>query len=134
MDVKKIENFLRKKDDTVTKDSSVLSKWENEINYFLDKNIKQKIIIEFILENDEEIRNKYANNYSNIQSMMSKFCAKLKKSKKRRNKPNESNVDSSSSEEELKNIDESSLANKTENNINPVNMFQSIVKKNEQIK
>ena len=45
MDVKKIENFLRKKDDTVTKDSSVLSKWENEINYFLDKNIKQKIII-----------------------------------------------------------------------------------------
>ncbi len=134
MDVKKIENFLRKKDDTVTKDSSVLSKWENEINYFLDKNIKQKIIIEFILENDEEIRNKYANNYSNIQSMMSKFCAKLKKSKKRRNKSNESNVDSSSSEEELKNIDSGSLTNKPENNINPVNMFQSIMQKNEQIK
>ena len=101
MDIKKIENFLSKKEDTIRKDSSILSKWENEINYFLAKNIKQKIIIEFIFENDEEIKNKYINNYSNIQSMMSKFCAKLKKSKKRK-KDDNSKVDSNSSKPENK--------------------------------
>ena len=90
MDIKNIENFLSKKED-ISNSPMLLSKWEKEIKYLLDKKIKQKIIIEFLFENDEEIKNKYQNKYSNFQSMVSQFCSRLKKSK-RRNKPNENNI------------------------------------------
>lgn len=97
MDIKKIENFLNKKEDIEASSSSILSKWENEIRYLVDKKIKQKIIIEFLFENDAEIRNKYQDKYSNFQSMVSQFCSRLKKSKRRKTK-DEDNLKSNSSQ------------------------------------
>lgn len=101
MDIKKIEKFLNKMEDIETSSSSILSKWESEIKYLADKKIKQKIIIEFLFENDEEIKKKYQDKYSNFQSMVSQFCSRLKKSKRRKTK-NEDNVESNSSQTENK--------------------------------
>lgn len=110
MDIKNIENFLSKKEDIGS--SSLLTKWEKEIKYLLDKQIKQKIIIEFLFENDEEIKNKYQNKYSNFQSMVSQFCSRLKKSNRRKKdvKNIEVNSSTSSEVEEPKNKDSSILS------------------------
>ena len=80
MDTEAIEKFISKKN--IKPRTHQLKKWENEINYFLNKNISQKIIIEFLFEKDEEIKNKYINSYSTFQSIVSQFCASIKKSKK----------------------------------------------------
>lgn len=130
-----IENFLANLDKNTNLTSSILTRYEDDIQKLIDKKIKQTIIIEYLFSVDEEIKNKYDDpkNIKTLKVMVSNFIKKLK-SKKRRNKTNENNVVSSSPEEELKNIDSGSLTNKPENNIKPVNMFQSIMQKNEQIK
>lgn len=97
MNIEEIENFLSENDDSFSQ-KSVLKKWENEISYMIEKKAKQRTILNFILQKDEEIAKTYENRMATLQSMLSQFCARLKKNKsKKRRKNDNSKVDSNSS-------------------------------------
>ena len=113
MNIEEIENFLSENDDSFSQ-KSVLKKWENEISYMIEKKAKQRTILNFILQKDEEIAKTYENRMATLQSMLSQFCARLKKNKsKTRRKSNEDKVESNSStssEVEEQNKDSSILS------------------------
>lgn len=79
MDIKKIEDFLLSKVTDNEKTITILHKYEKEILFMMNKKIKQKIIIEFLFENDKILKNRYNNEkrLRTFQSLLSKFCNKL---------------------------------------------------------
>ncbi len=108
MDIKKIEDFLSSKINVDDKTLTLLDKWESEISFMLNKKIKQKIIIEFLFENEKILKDRYKtkNKISTFQSLLSKFCSKLKSKKEVHNVKNKTVIESSnSSKEEFKNKD-----------------------------
>ena len=79
MDIKKIEDFLLSKVTDNEKTITILHKFEKEILFMMNRKIKQKIIIEFLFENDKILKNRYNNEKKirTFQSLLSKFCNKL---------------------------------------------------------
>lgn len=63
---------------------TILHKYEKEILFMMNKKIKQKIIIEFLFENDKILKNRY-NNEKKIKNfpifIIFKFCNKLNERK-----------------------------------------------------
>ena len=129
-----IENFLANLDKNTNLTSSILTRYEDDIQKLIDKKIKQTIIIEYLFSVDEEIKNKYDDpkNIKTLKVMVSNFIKKLK-SKKRRSKPNENNVNSNSSnskleEPENKTSNDSQIVE--ENQTPKLSIFQKIAQKN----
>ncbi len=134
MNIEEIENFLSENDDSFSQ-KSVLKKWENEISYMIEKKAKQRTILNFILQKDEEIAKTYENRMATLQSMLSQFCARLKKNKsKTRRKSNEDKVESNSSKEEPENKTSNDTQIVEENQIPKMSIFQKIAQKNNIIK
>ena len=79
MDIKKIEDFILSKVTDNEKTITILHKFEKEILFMMNRKIKQKIIIEFLFENDKILKNRYNNEKKirTFQSLLSKFCNKL---------------------------------------------------------
>ena len=119
MDIKKIEDFLLSKVTDNEKTITILHKWEKEILFMMNKKIKQKIIIEFLFENDKILKNRYNNEkrLRTFQSLLSKFCNKLNLKKEEINhvkiEKNENKEEISSSQnEEPKKIDDNIVSKK----------------------
>ena len=93
----------------------------------IEKKAKQRTILNFILQKDEEIAKTYENRMATLQSMLSQFCARLKKnkSKKSRKTKDENNLESNSSKEEPE--------NKTSNDTK-MSIFQKIAQQNKEKK
>ena len=107
MDIKKIEDFLLSKVTDNEKTITILNKWEKEILFMMNKKIKQKIIIEFLFENDKILKNRYNNEKGlrTFQSLLSKFCNKLNEKKEEINyvkKEEEINLKNEASKKSVK--------------------------------
>ncbi len=106
MDLDKALKFLEDKKDNTESYKSILSKWEKEITFFLSKNIKQKLIIQFLLENDKEIEVRYKSKIENLQVLVSQYCKRLKKQQRSIKNVSSKNQNSSKNEESIKNDSE----------------------------